>query len=273
MGLGEKRVFIFFRYDLKEKNGIIAEFLMDIKVKEAMTTLFISDLHLGEHDPKTAELFLRFLSDQKIDALYILGDLFEFWIGDDDPNPFYQQIIQALKNASQQFPIYLIVGNRDFLVGKKFADNTGVQILADPTQINLYGMPTLIMHGDTLCTADAAYQRWRKITRWRWLQQLFTKLPLKLRLNIAQKLRNKSASHVKKLASAIMDVTPEAVRKAFQSHPVKLLIHGHTHRPGVESLLINSEPVKRVTLGDWHDGKGSALVCQRDRVVNLISFS
>lgn len=235
-----------------------------MKVKEPMTTLFISDLHLGEHDPKTAELFLRFLSDQKIDALYILGDLFEFWIGDDDPNPFYQQFIQALKNASRQFPIYLIVGNRDFLIGKKFAQNTGIQLLADPTLIDLYGVPALVMHGDTLCTADIGYQRWRKITRWPWLQWFFTKLPLALRLKIAKKLRGKSSSHVKKLDSAAMDVTPEAVQETFQHYYIEWLIHGHTHKPGIDG--------KRITLGDWHNGKGSALVCQPDRSINLISF-
>jgi len=226
-------------------------------------TLFISDLHLEEGHPETTEQFLTLLKncDESIDALYILGDLFEAWIGDDDDTPFHREIIQALRTATQKgLPIYFMRGNRDFLVGKRFARATGCQLLADEEKIMLYGTPVLLMHGDTLCTRDVAYLRWRKKSHNPILNTLlFSMWPLAFRRWFANKMRKKSMAHTQSVDKEIMDVTQEEVEQRMQKHGVQYLIHGHTHRPGIHEFTLNQANAMRIVLGAWH-GKGSVLV-------------
>lgn len=253
-----------------EKFGIITDFLVDSK----MTILFIADLHLSQQIPQTVELFQRFLQEQasQAEALYILGDLFEAWVGDDVRDPTVNIVRDALKKLSENIPIYIVSGNRDFLLDKRFAKSAGCTLLTEPITIDLYGTLTLLVHGDTLCTLDTRYQRWRKISHQRWLQWCFLALPLWLREKIAASLRQKSRQHVRQISSDIMDVTPEAVREVMQNHRVTQLIHGHTHRPGIEHFPLGDSVGYRYTLGDWHE-TGSALAFSRENPPKLFSFS
>lgn len=223
-------------------------------------TLFISDLHLQADEPQIAEIFLRFLETEARQAreLYILGDLFEAWIGDDDLSPFNRKIIQALRQATESgLPIYFMRGNRDFLIGKRFAKQTGVKLLNDPTVIDLYGVPTLLMHGDSLCTLDEKHQKWRQATLNPTYQKLaLLLLPLAVRRKIGRWLRKKSGMHQKNLAESITDVNPETVIQVMQTYQATQLIHGHTHRPAIHSLPAG----QRIVLGAWH-AAGNALYC------------
>lgn len=220
-------------------------------------TLFISDLHLDENHPSITGHFLSLLNqcDTTVDALYILGDLFEAWIGDDDTTPFHQQITEALRAATKRgLPIFFIHGNRDFLIGRGFLKATGCQLLAEEEIIFLYGTPVLIMHGDTLCTRDMAYLKWRRIARNRFLQWLFlTLFPLNSRKKIANKMRAKSARYTQQASQEIMDVTQEEVVRVMEKHQVRFLIHGHTHKPGVHEFTIQHQPATRMVLGAWHN--------------------
>ncbi|WP_318363280.1 UDP-2,3-diacylglucosamine diphosphatase [Enterobacter sp.] len=238
-----------------------------------MATLFIADLHLQTEEPAITAGFLRFLagSAQEADALYILGDLFEAWIGDDDPNPLHRQIAAALKAlADSGIPVYFIHGNRDFLLGQRFARESGMTLLPEEKVLELYGKRLLILHGDTLCTDDAGYQAFRAKVHQPWLQKLFLALPLFIRMRIAAKMRagSKSANRTKSLA--IMDVNPQAVVKVMEKHQVQHLIHGHTHRPDIHALTANGEPAYRYVLGAWHS-EGSMVKVTADKI-ELIAF-
>jgi len=225
-------------------------------------TLFVSDLHLDQKRPHIIAAFCRFLeSITNIDALYILGDLFEYWIGDDDPAIGLEPVISALQNLSNaNVPIYFIHGNRDFLIGEKFSQQTHCKILAEENVIDLYGTPTLIMHGDTLCTDDIAYQNYRAKIRNKWVQKVLLLLSQKQRLKLAEKLRNKSINATQEKHEDIMDVNQQSVEQVMHKHNVSYLIHGHTHRPAVHEFNINEQKYKRIVLGDWYD-QGSVLVC------------
>lgn len=223
---------------------------------ENRKTLFISDLHLEENQPKITQQFLQLLRncDSSVDALYILGDLFEVWIGDDDDTPFHREIILALQSATQKgLPIYFLYGNRDFLIGKQFLRETGCKLLSDEEKIILYGTPLLLMHGDTLCTLDTAYLKARKKGRNRFLQMFFLFLPLSLRRFIANKMREKSNQHKQSTTFEMMDVTQDAVENVMLKHNVNYLIHGHTHRSGIHEFSINQTLAKRIVLAAWHD--------------------
>ncbi len=228
-------------------------------------TLFVSDLHLDNKRPHIVAAFCRFLNEiTDADALYILGDLFEFWIGDDDPALGLESVIEALKNLSGSgVPIHFIHGNRDFLLGKKFANNTNCKILPEEAIIDLYGTPTLIMHGDTLCTDDIAYQKYRAKARNKWIQKTLLLLSVKQRLKIAERLRNKSISATQGKHPEIMDVNQNTVEQIMLSHNVQHLIHGHTHRPAIHNFTINNQEYKRIVLGDWYE-QGSVLRCTPD---------
>jgi len=229
-------------------------------------TFFISDLHLEPNRPDITQCFFNFLHHQvpQAEALYILGDFFEVWIGDDEDTPFQRSIIAALKQLTDRgFPIYFMRGNRDFLIGEAFIHATGCRFLADPTVIDLYGKPVLLTHGDVLCTADLKHQRFRKYAQNPRYNRFFLALPLWLRRAIARLVRNISQKSNRTAAYAIMDVTPSAVTQQMQDHQVKLLIHGHTHRPAVHSLVLKGEPANRVVLGDWHTA-GSVLVYEQN---------
>ena len=233
-------------------------------------TLFIADLHLCAEEPAITAGFLHFLQREapKADALYILGDLFEAWIGDDDPNPLHAEVAQALRQLT--IPRYFIHGNRDFLLGKRFARASGMTLLPEEKLLELYGKHVLIMHGDTLCTDDPGYQRFRAKVHQPWLQKLFCALPLFLRQRIAAKMRAGSKQANSQKDMAIMDVNLQAVRDVMQRYQVPYLIHGHTHRPAVHHLDINGQPAERIVLGAWHT-EGSMIKVSHDEV-SLIFF-
>ncbi|QCR36834.1 UDP-2,3-diacylglucosamine diphosphatase [Nissabacter sp. SGAir0207] len=220
-----------------------------------MTTLFIADLHLCEQEPAITAGFLRFLAGEarRADALYILGDLFEAWIGDDDPQPLHTQVAQALQALTAHgVPCYFIHGNRDFLVGKRFARASGMTLLPEEQVLDLYGRRLLVMHGDTLCTDDEGYQRFRKKVRNPLIQRIFLSLPLRWRLKIASKMRADSQQANQSKSMAIMDVNPQAVAAVMQRHQVNWLIHGHTHRPAIHTLALPTGEAHRAVLGAWH---------------------
>ena len=231
-----------------------------------MTTLFISDLHLDPARPGITRLFGRFIEREAraADALYILGDLFEAWVGDDDPSEtgaFVADSLRALAEAG--VPVFFMHGNRDFLLGADYARRAGMTLLEDPTVVDLYGRQALLMHGDTLCTDDAAYQAFRAQTRDAGWQQAFLSQPLQARMAFAQQARAASQARQGELRDAgtmeaITDVAPAAVDAVFRSHGVDLLIHGHTHRPAVHASAVNGRTCTRVVLGDWYE-QGSVL--------------
>jgi len=239
-------------------------------------TFFIADLHLSpERDDITACLS-RFLQHKapEAEALYILGDLFEAWIGDDDLNPFTEQIAALFKQLSQQnIPIYFIHGNRDFLIREKFASRAGIQLLPEQTVIDLYGTPTLIMHGDELCTLDLEYQNFRRKARGWWWPRLVLSLPLSWRRRIAENGRAKSKQNQMQLATNITDVTPQEVINAMQKHRVTRLIHGHTHRPNIHRVDLADNEGTRIVLGDWYT-QGSILEVTPEKIeLQTVCFS
>jgi UDP-2,3-diacylglucosamine hydrolase len=231
-------------------------------------TYFIADLHLSAERPDITQCLEQFLTKQAIhaDALYVLGDLFEAWIGDDDINAFTLGVTEAFKRlADTGVPIYFIHGNRDFLIRKRFAEKAGMTLLPEEQVIDLYGEPTLIMHGDQLCTRDVAYQKFRKKARGWWWPKLILMLPLSTRRNIAAKGRKQSQEKQQQLSQDIMDVTPEEVVNSLKAHNVKRLIHGHTHRPAVHSIQLGNEEAERIVLGDWYT-QGSVLTVTKDHL-------
>lgn len=239
-----------------------------------MTIFFIADLHLEESRPDIAKVFLKFLRKEVLyaDALYILGDLFEAWIGDDDNSTFNETIIKALREIRQKgIPVYFIKGNRDFLIGKIFMQQSGCQLLPDEHVIQLNGQPTLLMHGDTLCTQDIKYLRFRKYARNYFAQKLFLIKSISKRKAIAQKARQKSYQHTSSAPPEIMDVTMEEVIRVMQRHKVYHLIHGHTHRPDIHHFIMNGKISTRTVLAPWHD-KGSAFVSYDNRRQEFITI-
>ncbi|QKT02555.1 UDP-2,3-diacylglucosamine diphosphatase [Ectothiorhodospiraceae bacterium 2226] len=227
-----------------------------------MITLFISDLHLEGNRPHIAQRFVRFLQEDAVraDALYILGDLFEAWLGDDVIVPEVQPIMQALRATSAATPVYLMHGNRDFLLGEGFAEATGVHLLPDPSVIDLYGTPTLLMHGDSLCTDDAQYQQFRAMVRDPAWQAQALALNPEARIAKARELRAMSREANTMKAEDIMDVNADAVVAVLREHGVRRLIHGHTHRPAHHTLSVDGAPAERWVLKDW-DTEGGVLEC------------
>ena len=226
-------------------------------------TLFISDLHLCAERPAVTELFLQFLQYQATQskALYILGDLFEAWIGDDDTDAEHARIIAGLRQLTGQgVELFLMHGNRDFLIGSNFAQTTACRLLPDECVIDLYGEPTLLMHGDTLCTQDTEYQALRTQIRNTDWQQAFLAKPLSQRAALARQYRAESQEKTRQKADYIMDVDQHAVEATMRRHQVTRLIHGHTHRPAVHEFSMNGRPAQRIVLGDWYE-QGSSLQC------------
>jgi len=221
-----------------------------------MSTLFISDLHLDPSQPTIARAFLAFLQGEasQCDKLYILGDLFEAWIGDDFEHPLIDQVKAALQQlTSKGVQVFFMHGNRDFLIGEQFAEQTGCQLLEDPTIIDLYGTPTLLMHGDTLCTEDVDYLKLRAMVRNpAWQQQVLSQ-SIEQRLQLAQQMRGESQQAMGEKSYEIMDVTASEVVRVMEAHQVQQLIPGHTHRPAVHEITANAKPAERIVLGDWHE--------------------
>lgn len=226
-----------------------------------MTAVFVSDLHLDASRPAATACFLRFLAGpaRQADDLYILGDLFEAWTGDDAAGPHEREVGQALARfTAAGHRGHFVRGNRDFLVGKRFTTATGLALLPDESVIDLPGTRALLMHGDTLCTGDEVYQRYRRLVHHRGVQAAYLQLPISLRRRIARYARRRSAAANAGKPPAIMDVDPGAVAAALRRHGVDLLIHGHTHRPGVHAVDADGVPARRIVLGDWYT-QGSVL--------------
>ncbi len=226
-----------------------------------MARLFVSDVHLDSSAPQATEQFLEFLRMHaaSAEALYILGDLFEVWVGDDDPSPDKASIIEALQELTAKgVACFIIHGNRDFLLGRRFCDRTGCRLLQDPVIIELDGERVLVTHGDALCTDDHAYQELRSSVRTVEWQRRFLALPFAVRDHLANRARAGSKAHNARTAPRIQDVNPAAVATAFRTARVRRMIHGHTHRPGIHDLVIDDEPAQRIVLGAWYE-EGSYL--------------
>ena len=221
-------------------------------------TYFIADLHLSENRPHLLALFRQFMQEQAPEAekLYILGDLFDFWIGDDEQSDLISEVQQLIRHLTEQgVPCYFQHGNRDFLIGKKFAKACGLTLLPTYHVIDLYGTPTLLCHGDTLCVDDVKYQHYRKKVHQKWRQWLFLHLPLKVRLKIAEKIRAKSRQDKQLKSTEIMDVNADFVQQIFAQFHVTQMIHGHTHRQKHHEIPPHFH---RIVLGDW--GETSSLL-------------
>lgn len=227
-----------------------------------MSILFISDLHLSADRPDITQAFhflLKNIAPQS-EALYILGDLFEVWLGDDLISPeYYDSIFELKKLSNKNIPVYIMRGNRDFLFGSQFESLTGATLIDDPTIIEIYGTPTLLMHGDTLCTDDIKYQKFRTMVRDPVFQKDFLSKTPEQRIAIAKQLRDTSQAETNSKSEDIMDVNLNSVLAAFSEFNVQNLIHGHTHRPFVHELTANGLPAKRIVLSDWYNS-GTVLI-------------
>jgi len=233
-----------------------------------MTTLFISDLHLSPSDTARIQLTINFLKAQQPDitALYILGDLFNTWLGDDIvPQEFEPLVEQLYTLHNAGIKTYLMVGNRDFMLGKQFAKRAGCELLNDSCVIDLYGTKTLLLHGDSLCIDDVKYQRYRRIVNNRLLQWCFLHLTANYRQGISDKIKQKSRQQKQHKSSMIMDVNQSEVTRVMQKFNVKRLIHGHTHRPAIHALELEGQVAHRIVLGDW-DHEISYLKCDEQQL-------
>jgi UDP-2,3-diacylglucosamine hydrolase len=225
-------------------------------VSRAGHTLFASDLHLDASAPWAIDAFLKFLEGpaRGAEALYLLGDLFEVWIGDDDDDAANSRACAGLAALTAAgIPVYAIHGNRDFLLGESFGKRTGVKLLPDPVLVHLYGVPTLLSHGDVFCVEDSAYQQLRANVRRPAWQRRFLALPLQARRALSLAARAGSKAHTGRQLPVLMDVTPEAVAHALRATGARRLVHGHTHRPAVHELLVAGVKSERVVLAPWYE--------------------
>ena len=232
-----------------------------------MARLFVSDVHLDGAAPQATEQFLRFLGAEAahVEALYILGDLFEAWVGDDDQDSGNERVCRALRALTAGgVACFALHGNRDFLLGTGFCERSGCRLLPDPVIVQLDGERVLITHGDALCTDDHAYQELRSIVRQPAWQGRFLALPLSAREQLADEARAGSRRHTSRTVPDIMDVNAQAVTAAFRATGVRRLVHGHTHRPGVHDIELDGEPAQRIVLGAWYE-QGSVLHYERGR--------
>ena len=232
-----------------------------------MVRLFVSDVHLDAAAPEATEQFLTFLRDEAAvaEALYILGDLFEAWVGDDDEEPGNERVCRALRELNDRgVACFTLHGNRDFLLGTGFCKRSGCRLLSDPVIAELDGERVLLTHGDALCTDDHPYQELRTIVRDRAWQRRFLELPRAHREQLADEARAGSRRHTSRTVPDIMDVNSEAVTAAFRSARVRRIVHGHTHRPAVHELEVDGRPAQRIVLGAWYE-QGSVLRYERGR--------
>lgn len=220
-----------------------------------MRTLFIADLHLSENHPQICEAFFEFLKNEnkEVEYLYILGDLFEVWIGDDEHTPLMDKVAKALSDyaVTNNIKIYYIHGNRDFMIGKKYARQSAMRLLPEHSEISLYGKNVLIMHGDTLCLADENYQKMRKIIHNPILQFIFNLLPLFIRKKIGWKIRSASQNKKADKNREVMGVTESEVVRLMVKHKTEILIHGHTHQVAEHQFQLLNKPASRFDVGDW----------------------
>ncbi|MDX1433019.1 MAG: UDP-2,3-diacylglucosamine diphosphatase [Gammaproteobacteria bacterium] len=221
-----------------------------------MSTLFVSDVHLNDSRPGMVHAFVEFLGSaaREADALFILGDLFDLWLGDDDDRSPHPRICDALARLTASgLPVSVVHGNHDFLLGRQFAARTGCALLGDHTVVDVYGTPVLVMHGDTLCTRDRRYQNYRKVVRNRLVQKLFLSMSFDWRMRKAAGIRSETKKDVALKSDDIMDVTEAAVAEAMRRYRVRHLVHGHTHRPAVHDFELDGQPATRIVLGDWYE--------------------
>jgi UDP-2,3-diacylglucosamine hydrolase len=231
-----------------------------------VSRLFVSDLHLDAGSPAAVEQFLAFLRTYaaNAEALYILGDLFEAWVGDDESEQDKQAVCEGLRAlTSSGVACFVLHGNRDFLLGRGFCDNTGCRLLPDPVIAEFDGERVLLTHGDALCTDDHSYQELRSIVRTAPWQRRFLALPLADRELLANQARAGSRQHTSRTIPQIMDVNPEAVARAYQVTGVRRIIHGHTHRPGIHDTTVDGARAQRIVLGAWYE-QGSYLVYENE---------
>jgi UDP-2,3-diacylglucosamine hydrolase len=225
------------------------------------TYLFVSDLHLDAALPAAVTQFLDFLNGPALEAqgLYILGDLFEAWVGDDDPEPCRGRVCDALKAYTATGRLgFMVRGNRDFLFGPGFEARTGFTLLPDPVLVELGALRAFVSHGDVLCVDDHAYQELRSVVRNPAWQRRFLALPLQTRRALADAARAGSKAHTGRAQYTVMDVNPTAVRDAFRATGTRLMVHGHTHRPGIHEIDLDGQSATRIVLGDWYE-QGSCL--------------
>ncbi len=227
--------------------------------------VFISDLHLMPERPQTMALFSHFADEiaASADALYILGDFLEVWWGDDDPATSYTDVFTSLASLSETHDtkVYLMHGNRDFMIGKALAERCKFELIADPHKIEIQGKNALLMHGDTLCTDDIEYQKFRQMARSKEWQQQFLSKTLEERFQIAKSIREQSQQSTKQKDEYIMDVNQDETGKVFIDNDTSLIIHGHTHRPAIHHKMINNIDTTRIVLGDWHDTGSYLRIC------------
>lgn len=228
-------------------------------------TYLISDLHLGDSHPDITELFLDFLAGpaRSASSLYILGDLFEVWIGDDAPGALGIRVADAIRDLSEQgVAVCFMVGNRDFLLGDHYCRRAGMQRIVEPC--SMPGREWLLMHGDSLCTDDIAYQKFRRRVREAEWQRRTLSRPVWIRRSLARLARTLSRLSNRSKSAEVMDVNNEAVADCFRHHGVRHLIHGHTHRPAIHALEVDGRVCHRIVLGDWHPGRGSVLALRAE---------
>ncbi len=240
-----------------------------------MHTIFISDIHLHEENKELTQLFLNLLNalPKALDALYILGDLFELWLGDDAMSSYQQSIVNAIRDRTAEgLPIYFMHGNRDFLINTIFAKQSGVQLLAEHVVIDLYGKKTLLLHGDTLCTEDRQYQKYRKIVRHSFIQKLFLLIPVNIRKKIANHIRQRSKNYTSQVKLNLIDANNDAAIKLMQKNKVLQLIHGHTHRPAIHLNYIDDDLFSRYVLADW-DKNGYLLIASNNGTLRFATLN
>jgi UDP-2,3-diacylglucosamine hydrolase len=239
-----------------------------------MPIYFISDLHLEESRPDITQAFLQYMDAAQKDAtaLYILGDFFESWIGDDENTELQLSIKKRLKSFTDSGPaLFFMHGNRDFLIGALFAEETGATILPDPSIIQLNNEPVLLMHGDSLCTGDTGYMKFRATIRNPSFLEPLLKRPIEERKITAQQLRAMSQANNQSKSTEIMDVTPEEVTAEMSKHQIKTLIHGHTHRPEIHNIEVDQQPAQRIVIGDW-DKEVWYLKVEEDQPIALLHY-
>ncbi|MBA2654327.1 MAG: UDP-2,3-diacylglucosamine diphosphatase [Gammaproteobacteria bacterium] len=220
-------------------------------------TLFIADLHLDEKHTLSTQLFNQFMDNHapQAEAVYILGDFFELWIGDDHETPYISTIKRRLKSLTEKnIPVYFMRGNRDFLIGKRFAKQTGCKILAEHSIAQVYGEDVILLHGDSLCSLDLKHMKFRKLTNNLLLRALFLSLPLRVRKKIGDSLRQSSRGH-HSIVPDYLDVVPETIDHIFSTTPAQLMVHGHIHKASVFKTMLDHKPTERIVLGAWeHQG-------------------
>lgn len=236
--------------------------------------LIISDLHLSPERPEIIELFIKFINDRAMQAmaLYILGDFFEYWIGDDDPANELDSVFKTLQQLHEnKVPVFFMHGNRDFLAGERFAKRSRCQLIKDPHKVSFFGVPVLLMHGDSLCTDDVKYQAFKQLVRGTEWQSEFLAKPIQERRAIVEGLRDTSKTETQEKAEDIMDVNDDAVRQTLLDNQVRYLIHGHTHRPNIHTVYFKDYSSTRIVLGDWYD-HGSVLSIKSPRHSGQLAF-